>query len=374
MRRWVGFFGFLVSLLGAPALAADLVVAQVSPLSGPLGRSGQDHFTGAKVYFDQVNEQAGGVSGRRLRFLSEDDQYKPEETVRLVKLVAQRDRPALFVNLFGSANVVAVLKDKTLDRVRVPVFGVTPGSESLRSPGSPWLFHVTAGDREQVRHVVRHLSTIGLTRLALVFQDNPFGKNGLALAREFARDAGVTVAGEYAVPVGADDLKPVASRLREAGAQAYLMVLATNSAASFVRDVRALGDATPTYGLSYASIGDVLGKTPLEQAAGVALAQISPNIFSQNTAVVREFQATLKRYAPEVKEPTQQHFLGYLSARVAVEALRKAGADASPEALAAAARALRADLGGYQIDFKGGNVGSTYVNIGVIGRSGRLVY
>src|SRR6218665_3615321 len=324
MRRWVGFFGFLVSLLGAPALAADLVVAQVSPLSGPLGRSCQDHFTGAKVYFDQVNEQAGGVSGRRLRFLSEDDQYKPEETVRLVKLVAQRDRPALFVNLFGSANVVAVLKDKTLDGVRVPVFGVTPGSESLRSPGSPWLFHVTAGDREQVRHVVRHLSTIGLTRLALVFQDNPFGKNGPALGRAIARDAG------------------------------------------------GLGDATPPYGLSYASIGDVLGKTPLEQAAGVALAQISPNIFSQNTAVVREVQATLNRSAPEVKEPTQQHFLGYLSARVAVEALRKAGADASPEALAAAARALRADLGGYQIDFKGGNVGSTYVNIGVIGRSGRV--
>jgi len=79
----------------------------------------------------------GGLFGARIRFVGEDDRYKPEETLRLLETVARRDRPLAFVNLLGSADVAAVLKDGLLDRLAVPAIGVTPGAQNLRRPGQP---------------------------------------------------------------------------------------------------------------------------------------------------------------------------------------------------------------------------------------------
>jgi branched-chain amino acid transport system substrate-binding protein len=363
----------LLFALGGAARAADIVVAQVSPLSGPLASSGIANYLGAKAVFDQVNGQ-GGVQGRKIRFVREDDRYQPEETVRLVELVAQRDKPTLFVTLYGSANVAALLKDHTLERLRIPAFGITPGSESLRTPGSPWMFHVTAGDRAQLQHIVSHLQTIGLRRFAVVYLDNPFGSTALGFIKEMCADGKAQIVATVKVPPGAENLQAAAREMRQAGAQAYLVLLSSSTGATFVRDIRAAGDATPMYGMSYLSLPDIKAKTPLDKAVGVALAQVSPNLDSQSNAMVRDFHAVMARFAPEVKDHTQTHFRGYLAARVAVEALRHAGPSPTPESVAAAARQLRADFGAFPVEFKGGNVGVNYTDIGVIGQNGKLVY
>jgi len=356
----------------AVAAAADLVIAQVGPLSGPLGPNGSANFVGAKACFDQLNAQ-GGMHGQKIRFIAEDDQYQPAQTLKLLQEVAQRDRPLAFVNLLGSANVAALLKDGTLARLGIPAVGVTPGAESLRTPGSPWLFHVQAGDHAQLRKIASHLATLGVTRVALAYQDIPFGQSGLAFVEQLAPSLKLQLLARVPVPAAAEDLKDVAARLRASGAQAYVMVLATNSGASFVRDVRDAGDRTPIYGLSYVPVSGLLEKTSVAQAAGVALAQVTPNPAGHSTGLAREFQATMAKYAPAGTPLSQPHLVGYLAARVVAEALRRAGPGATPERVAATLRQLRFDAGGYPIDFSAGqNVGSQFVDIGVIDGKGDL--
>ncbi|MEZ5706869.1 MAG: ABC transporter substrate-binding protein [Burkholderiaceae bacterium] len=369
-------------LVGVPAMAyawsshaaPELVVAQVSPLSGPLGPNGMANYLGSKAYFDFVNAQ-GGVDGAKIRFVKEDDQYKADETLRLYELVAKRDKPVAFVNILGSSNVSAMLKAKLLDRLEVPVIGVTPGADSLRNPGSPWMFHIHAGDKAQIERILTHLSTLGIKRIAVVYQDIPFGKGGLAVAEELAAPLKVEIVGSVPAPAGADDLKPAAAALKKLEAQTYLMILAPNSGVALVRDVRLGGDRTPIYGMSYVPTDGIVAKAPPDSATGVALAQITPNASTRTTGLTREFQQVFGKFAPEVSEPSQLHLVGYLAARVTVEGLRKAGAGATPADLAKALRRVRMDLGGYTIDFTGGgNVGSDYVNIGVVNRRGNLMY
>jgi len=354
--------------------ASELVVAQVGPMTGPLGPNGIANFVGAKACFDLVNAQ-GGVNGAKIRFVREDDQYKTEETLRLLELVAKRDKPVAFVNILGSVNVSTMLKEKLLDRIEVPVIGVTPGAESLRQPGSPWLFHVHAGDRAQIERILGHLSTLGISRLAVVYQDIPFGKSGLAMADELAGPLKVEIIGRVPAPAGTDDLKTAAAELRKTGAQTYLMILAPNSGASMVRDVRLAGDRTPIYGMSYVPADAIVAKAPPGSAVGIALAQVTPNASTLNTGVTREFHQAMSKFAPDVTEPSQLHLVGYLAARITVEGLRLAGANPTPASLAKTLRRVRLDLGGYNVDFTGAdNVGSRYVNIGVIDGRGRLIY
>lgn len=364
----------LVAALATPAAADDIVVAQVGPFSGPLAVNGEANYAGAKAYFDAVNAQ-GGIGGRKIRFVREDDAYKPDETIRLLRLVAERDKPLAFVNLLGSANAAAVLKSGTLSQLGVPVIGLTPGSELLREPGSPLLFHLQAGDRSQLRAILQHLSATGITRLAVVYQDNPFGHTGLAYVEQQAVQQGMTVAAKASMPIGGEDAQAAVAALGPSAAQATIMVLAPNSGAAFVRDARAKGGGTLLYGLSYVTADLVIARAGQAQAAGVALAQVTPNPNSSATRLTRDFHAALQQFGPKNATPSSMSLQGYLAARVAVEAIRRAGASGGAAAVQAALRNLRIDFGGYTIDFNsGGNVGSSKVDIGVIDRQGQLRY
>src|SRR5207237_853077 len=80
--------------------------------------------------------------------------------------------------------------------------------------------------------------TLGIARLAVVYQDIPFGKNGLVLVDKLEGPLKVEILGRVPAPAGADDLKAAAAELRKTGAQTYLLILAPNSRAALVRDGR----------------------------------------------------------------------------------------------------------------------------------------
>jgi len=90
--------------------------------------------------------------------------------------------------------------------------------------------------------------------------------------------------------------------------------------------------------------------------------------------MVRRFKDVLRHFGPNDSAPDQFQLIGYMAARVSVEALRRAGPQPTPAKLHAALKALKLDEGGFPIDFTLNNIGSTYVDIGVINKSGRLVY
>lgn len=358
--------------------AQEIVVANVGPLSGPLAGNGKANYEGAKAYFDQLNEQ-GGINGQKIRLVAEDDKYKTEETIRLVQEVARRNKPVAFVNLLGSATVSVMLKEKIFDKVGIPFVGITPGSESLRDPGSPWLFHVQAGDHAQLHRVLTHLSTVGLNKIAVVYQDLPFGKSGLKYIEQVAPPLKIEILGRVAVPSAAEELKATAQQLKASGASVYLMILTPNSGGAMVRDIRAGGDAASIYSLSYVSTTAIMEKASVKDAAGVALAQVTPNPESSTTKLSRDFRAAMDRLSSaqtDAQARSSMQIIGYVNARVTGEAIRRAGPNPTPDKVLSALRSLKADLGGYPVDFTTArnNVGASFVDIGFIDKNGRLRY
>jgi branched-chain amino acid transport system substrate-binding protein len=365
-----------VALLGAmlcTGVRADIVIAQVSPFSGPVRATGEAYYAGAKACFDRVNGE-GGIGGQKIVFVREDDSFKPEETVRLFRVVAQRDRPVAFVNLLGAANAGALLSGKVIDGLAIPVVGVTPGAESSRNPGSPYLFHVQAGDRAQLKAILTHLAAIGLKKVALIHHDNPAGFDTEAYVKGATPSLGMEMVGSTKVRLGEQDLAIAAAELKKSNAQAYMVTLAPGSASAFVRDARAKGDKTPTYALSYISAQEIVARAGLEGAQGVALAQISPNASAGTTGLVREFQATMKQYAPASHELSSSSLAGFIAAKVLVDGLVRAGNKPTAQSLTAALKATKVDLGGYRINMAQGNVGSQFVDIAVIDQAGKLRY
>lgn len=375
-HRWLAWLTWVMAALlavGTGPAAAEIVIAQVATKSGPLGLSTQGAYEGAKAYFDQVNAQ-GGIDGQRIRLVFEDDQYKASETIRLLNEVARRDKPVLFMTLVGSSIVQEVIAKNVLDDLKVANLSVFPGAESARRPGSPWIFHIHAGDRRQIRQIMKHVSTLGITRVALAYQEDPFGKNGMAYFDEAAAELKLQVAGRVGMEFTTPKVAEFAQKLKATGAQAYVMVLGRGICSSMIKELRALGDLTPVYAMSYVPPEAILEKVSLDQAVGVGIAQVLPDGNASKLQLTRDFRASMNK-AGKQDGFTSAHMMGYVTARIAVEAIRRAGPNPSSAKVAATLRTLRMDLGGYAVNFTNGeNVASEWVDIGVLGRNGRLMY
>jgi ABC-type branched-subunit amino acid transport system substrate-binding protein len=94
---------------------AEILITQIIPMTGPVARDGKEASIGAKVFFDALNA-AGGVAKQKVRHVIIDDQYKPDETIRLMRKSAG-DATLAFILPIGSPAMTKVLKEQILEEV-----------------------------------------------------------------------------------------------------------------------------------------------------------------------------------------------------------------------------------------------------------------
>jgi len=364
--------GNLFSML-ALAANADVVIGQVAPLSGVLASTGQQMVLGGKVCFDAVNAQ-GGVHGQKIRTVVLDDGYKVDETLRLTKdLVADPQVVALF-GFAGTANVSKLLQDKVLEQGGIALVAPYTGGEPLRKPFNPWIFHVRAGYADEAEHMVQQLTTQGIQRVAVLYQNDAFGKAGLegveaAMAR---RQRKVAAAAPY--ERNTDDVKAAVQAILKADAQAVIMIAVNKPAAAFVRAYREAGGGGQLFNISVVDPAELVKLAGLQASKGLGISQVVPYPYQDRLPVVREFHKLMKQYAPAAAV-NYTNFEEFLGAKVLVEALRRAGPSPTRASVIKALETLNPfDLGGVSVAFsKDHRIGSRFVEVTVISSAGKLL-
>lgn len=363
----------LSAVLVTPLHAADLVVAQIAPLSGVLASTGKQMVLGGKIYFDSVNA-SGGVHGAKIKHVVLDDGYKVEETVRLTREVLARSEVLALFGFAGTANVGKLLSDGVLAEGGAALVAPYTGGEVLRSPFNPWIFHVRAGYADETEHMVKQVTTLGMKRVAVMYQDDAFGKAGLdgveaALA---SRQLKLAVAAPY--ERNTDKVEEAVRLINASDAQAIIMISVNRSTAAFVKRYREAGGGAQLYNISVVDPAELVKLAGIKNVHGLGISQVVPYPFAPNTAVVREYQALLKKYAPQ-ESINYTSFEEFLGAKVLVEGLRRAGPNPTRARLVKALESMeRYDLGGTSVGYSPENrIGSRFVEVTVIGGSGKLM-
>jgi branched-chain amino acid transport system substrate-binding protein len=369
LRRLAAFCA--AAAIGGAALAQDIVVGQVGPFTGLPSPDAIEVNQGAQAYFDLINER-GGIGGRKISFFKLDDQFKGDEFAKQVDLAAQR-KPIALITPIGSAGLQRALKENLFDKHDFVVVNAIPGADIFRNPGHPRLFHIRASDGQQIAKIINHAKTVGINAITVLHQDLPIGTAGLARAKEIATPLNVKVEGFQAKH---DDAALIegARKVAERTPEGVLVIGSPKYMADAINRLRQARVLSSIFALSYLPPGLVTKLAGEDSARGVGIAQTYPNPNGRTIGVQRDFQETMKKYAPSIPAYTAFHLEGYISARVLVEGLRRSGA-ASPDRLARALRSIDGlDLGGFTVDFSGGNAGSNYVDIAVVTKGGRLMY
>jgi branched-chain amino acid transport system substrate-binding protein len=367
----------LGGLLSASVLAvnaqtgADIVIGQVAPFTNIPVTEALEINQGATSYLAQLNKS--GVQGRKVVLFKMDDEYNADKFVERFASAMEK-RPVALISPIGSTAIKRMLDDKLLDSADVVVMNAIPGAESLRNPGHRKLFHVRAGDKQQIEKIVNHARTIGITKLSMLYQDFAMGISGEAVAQtESARVTGLAF---KSVKSATDEksLTQAATELAAQSPQGILIVGAPRFSVDGVAALRKAGVTQSIFVLSYVQPGLLIKVAGLAGARGVGIAQTYPNPNGRVLPLLREFQAAMKVSFPDIKEYTPFHLEGYMSAKVVGEALLRSK-DITGAGLARSLKAMgEIDLGGFRVDFSKANTGSNFVDIGVMNIDGRLVY
>lgn len=372
--RWVRrVAGALAVALATGGALAQVVVGQVAPLSGVLASTGHQMVLGGKIYFDHVNAN-GGIHGQPIRVLVADDAYKVDETVRLTQEMLTRPDVVALYGFAGTANIGKLLSDGVLEQGGAPLVAPYTGGEVLRTPFNPWIYHVRAGYADEAEHMVRQVTTLGMSRVAVMYQDDGFGKAGLAGVEAALARRGLKLAAAAGYERNTDQVDEAVRRIKASDAQAVIMISINKPTAAFIKRYREAGGGAQLYNISVVDPAELVRLAGIRNAHGLGISQVVPYPYMPTLSVIREYQSLLARHAPgeAVNYTSFEQFLG---AKVLVEALRRAGPKPTRARVARALETLGAhDLGGVTVHFSPDNrVGSRYVEVTVIGSSGKLL-
>jgi len=356
----------------APGISATAVVfGQSTPLTGANAELGNDIRNGALAYFKKVNE-AGGVHGRKLELVSLDDANQVQRSeANTVELVENRKVFALF----GYAS--ATLSRPALPIVakhNVPFLAPFTGADPMRVFNKN-VYNMRASYADELAKIVEHYLTLGSKRFAIVHYDDVVGKENLTAVERALKKHNMT-------PVSVAAFKDRAKPDIEGGVKSIalgkpdVVILTTlyKATSDFVKASRKAGLDAQMVSNSFPG-SSPLAKELGEDGAGVAVSQVVPPPTQRSRPIVREYQEAIARHLGK-KEYSFTSLESYISAKVAVEALKRAGARPTRENFMQALDGLRDfDLGGYTVSFSPTNHnGSNQVEMTVIGSQLKFNY
>ena len=362
-----------MALLQTVACASELIISQIAPLSGVLASTGKQMVLGGDIYFKHIND-TGGIHGKKIKVLVADDGYKVDETLRLTRETLARPEVLALYGFAGTANIGKLLSDNVLKEGGAALVSPYTGGEPLRTPFNPWIFHVRAGYGDETEHMVQQLVTLGMNRVAVMYQDDGFGKAGLegvekALTK---RQLKLSVAAPY--ERNTDKVEEAVKKVLASDAQAVIMISVNKSTAAFIKRYREAGGGAQLFNISVVDPAEIVKLAGLGNAHGLGISQVAPYPYLPKMPVVREYQNLLQKYAPG-EQINYTSFELFLGAKVLVEGLRRAGPNPTRALLIKAMEGMNNfDLGGTSVRYAPDNrVGSRYVEVTVIGSSGKLL-
>ena len=349
---------------------AEIRIGQFAALTGPAAELGKRMQLGILAHFRAVNA-AGGINGRTLKLISRDDGYEPEKAAAAVKALIDEDKVFALIGSVGTPTTLAALP--AINAEGVPLIGPFTGAQALREPFNRNLFHVRASYYDETERIVQHLSTVGITKIAVFYQNDSYGKAGLEGVMRALTKRNLKPSATVTVERNSVDVAGALAEILKVSPEAVIQISAYKSCAALIRQARA-----KSYGGQFFNVSFVGSKALAEElgsvSVGVAISQVVPFPHIPSSAVVREYQQRMTEAGN--KEFDFSSMEGFLAAKVFTEGLSRAGKkNLSRDSLITALESLRDyNMGGFSVSYSAkSHEGSRYTDMTIIGRDGKFM-
>ena len=363
MLRSVFATGFVAALLSSSPLAAEQGVtdttisfAQVAALEGPAAALGTGMRQGLLAAFEEAN-RSGGIHGRTINLESMDDGYEPNKSVDQVRAAIASGAYLALVGPVGTPTTKATQPIAT--EAGMPIVAPFTGAGFLRDPNLRNVTNMRATYDAETQAWIDYLVDVeGVTDIAILYQDDGFGRVGLSGVKKALDARGMSLVAEGTYTRNTVAVKSALLEIRKAKPQAVVMVGAYKPLAAFVKLAKKM-KMDPTF-ITISFVGSKAFAAELgADGEGVIVSQVVPQPWDSSLPIVAEYQAAMTAMDASA-EPGFVSLEGYVAGRLAIAGLRAAGADLTRENFMASLNGLGTlDLGGITLTYgPGDNQGS----------------
>jgi len=362
--------GFLSdSSAGAQSTPSNQIrIGMSAAFRGTAAGLGTELYRGAQAYYSEINAR-GGLFGKPITVVALDDSYNPDPCIRNTIQLLEHEKVFFLSNYVGTPTLTRALPviKQYADQQVVLVGNFTGAQPQREAPYVDQVFNVRASYRQEMAALVERFWQAGARRFGVYYQIDAYGRSGTdGVARGLAaRSAKITAEATYVR--GAkfeEDMGAAVKALREAGCDVVLCTGAYQGCGAFVRSARDGGWTAPISNVSFVGSDAMLALLVKHGRAkgrdytrALVNSQVVPSYDDVGLPGVVEYRTLMDKHNPQVPEairdtayaPQKHSFIsleGYVNARVIVEALRRAGANATRQSFRQALESLRGlDLG-----------------------------
>ncbi len=219
----------------------EILIGEVLMLSGPAAFIGKSAYAGSKLAAAEINA-AGGINGRKLRVLYEDDGYVPARSVSAMRKLIDVDKVFAVTGTTGGSGVTAVMP--VVEEQGVPTIVHVAPNPTVINPRRANVFMVgpdyDVAAYEGMRYLVDKQGKRG-ARFGLLFQNDDYGKGVLKGYQKAITDLKLSNAVEVPYQRGAKDFSAEALRLKNAGVEVLVLGTVVTEVAGILSETRRLG-------------------------------------------------------------------------------------------------------------------------------------
>jgi branched-chain amino acid transport system substrate-binding protein len=312
--------------------ATEIKIGNTMPYSGPASAYGVEGKAEA-AFFKMVNDK-GGVDGHKINFISYDDAYSPPKTVEQVRRLIEQDQVAFLFNTLGTPTNTAIERYTNLKKV--PVLLVATGADKWGDyKHFPWTIGYQPSYRTEAQIYMKYMMAHDPhAKLAILYQNDDFGKDYLAGAKDFLGDKySSIVVKETSYETTDATVDSQLTSLQTSGAD-YLLVAATPKfAAQAIKKVHDLG-WHPTFFMTNVSIsvGSVMMPAGVENGVGIittAYMKDPTDPAFKDDPGMNEWRAFMAKYMPDADVTDGNLSYAYGVSTVMLEILKQCKGDFS---------------------------------------------
>ena len=330
--------------LTVPAVAAErgvtdteMVIGTYTDLSGVTAMWGVNNSNAWRMVFDDVNAK-GGINGRKIKYIVEDNQYQIPRSVQAANKLINRDGAFILVANGGTPMNNAVMPDQLAKGV-ANVFPLT-SARSMYEPLNHLKFGLGSSYYDQVRAGLKYfVEKRGKKQVCTMAQDTDFGRDITEGVKDQLKADKLTLAGETLHKPTDTDFSAAAARMKDANCDLIVVGTIVRDSVQIISAIRKIGWNVDIMGQA-ASYDDVVASVPGGTTEGFY--SMTPMLFVAETSNDPKVKAFAAEYRKDFgKEPNFAAQIGYTGANVVVQALTKAGKDLTPDSFVSGMESIK---------------------------------
>ena len=316
----------------------EILIGSIQDLSGPIAQFGKQTRFGMQLRIDELNEQSGGIHGRKIKLLIEDSQYDPKKAVLAAQKLVNQDKIFAMVAHIGTTNNLATMP--ILFAKNVPNYYPITASKQMFEPFHPLKFAPGASYYDQLRIFAPRLAKEkNIKKPCSLAQDDDFGQEVAEGAEAGLKTMGLSLAEKTTYKTGATDFSSQVARMKAAGCDMVILGTIIRETIGSIAEARKTGYNPVFIGSSavYTDLIHKLGRQAMEGLYGVMTVQ---NPYLDDASPQIRFWAT-KYQTKFNEEPTVFSIYGYQAIDQVIAAAQKAGPNLTTESFVKALETIK---------------------------------